>query len=312
VSPAEILITNGSQQGLDLIGKVFIDRGDRVLMERPGYLGAIQAFEFYEPRFDSVELGETGVNLAEFAEVVQRFSPKLFYAVPNFQNPSGVTYSQDNRKSVTELLAGSNTILVEDDPYGELRFLGEKIPPIKKGLERSILLGSFSKIVAPGLRMGWICASPEIMEQLITAKQAADLHSNYFTQRVLYQYLIDHDINDHIATIRSAYKQQRDLMVQAIAEYFPPEVHCTKPEGGMFLWMTLPREIDAMDLFDIAIQEQVAFVPGQAFFVDGSGKNSLRLNFSNADEAKIITGIQRLARATREMLDKKVPAIMER
>ncbi|HBE78617.1 MAG TPA: aspartate aminotransferase [Firmicutes bacterium] len=301
VKPENILITNGSQQGLDLVGKVFLDTGDLMLLERPGYLGAIQAFSMFEPIFQGLSMAEDGVDLSQLASALKR-QPKLFYAIPNFQNPSGISYSAHKRQAVAELIAKSDTVLVEDDPYGELRFMGEEFPLIHKYLaeadwDKSILLGSFSKIVAPGIRLGWICAANEIMDKLIIAKQASDLHSNFLAQRILYQYLLDNDLDGHIVRIRNAYKQQRDLMVQMIAKYFPAEVQYTKPEGGMFLWVTLLQYISTMELFEKALKEKVAFVPGEAFYTDGTGKNTLRLNFSNSDPEKISEGIKRLAQA---------------
>jgi 2-aminoadipate transaminase len=300
IPPDNILITNGSQQGLDLLGKVFIDKSDLILLERPGYLGAIQAFGMFEPLFHGISMDEAGVDIQELATALKQ-KAKLFYAIPNFQNPSGISYSEQKRQAVAKAIAESSTILVEDDPYGELRFMGEELPLIRKYLDddcsKSVLLGSFSKIVAPGLRMGWICASSEIMEKLIISKQAADLHSNFLVQRILYQYLADCDLEQHIGRIRTVYKTQRDLMIEMLSAYFPPEVQYTKPEGGMFLWVTLPAHISAMELFEIALREKVAFVPGQAFFTDGAGNNTLRLNFSNSNEMKIMEGIKRLAKA---------------
>jgi 2-aminoadipate transaminase len=306
VKPENILITNGSQQGLDLVGKVFLDSGDLMLLERPGYLGAIQAFAMFEPVFKGLSMDESGVDLSQLASALKQ-QPILFYAIPNFQNPSGISYSAEKRQAVAELIAKSDTALVEDDPYGELRFMGKEFPLIHKYLDeadwdKSILLGSFSKIVAPGVRLGWICAANEIMDKLIIAKQASDLHSNFLAQRIVYQYLLDNDLDGHIARIRNAYKEQRDLMVQMIAKYFPAEVQYTKPEGGMFLWVTLPRNISAMELFEKALKEKVAFVPGEAFYTDGTGNNTLRLNFSNSDSEKISEGIKRLAQAIQQLI----------
>ena len=296
VDPDEILITNGSQQGIDLIGKIFLDKGDQIVIERPGYLGAIQAFSMYEPIFQSIPLLDDGIDTNLLERTFRGNRIKLFYAVPNFQNPSGITYSRQRRRDVANILKKHNAIFVEDDPYGELRFIGEDLPSIRAYLEDNIiLLGSFSKIITPGLRLGWICAKKDIMERIIVAKQASDLHSNYLSQRIVYQYLIDNDIDKHILKIRDAYKKRRDLMVSMIAEYFPEEIKYTKPEGGMFLWITLPEGISSLDLFDLAIKENVAFVPGKAFYVDGGGSNTLRLNFSNSDEEKIEEGIKRLA-----------------
>lgn len=298
VDPDEIVITNGSQQGIDLIGKVFLDKGDQIVIERPGYLGAIQAFSMYEPIFQPIPLLDDGIDHELLERAFTRKRIKLFYAVPNFQNPSGITYSRQRRRDVANILKKHNAICVEDDPYGELRFIGEDLPSIRAYHEdNTILLGSFSKIIAPGLRLGWVCAKKDIMERIIVAKQASDLHSNYLSQRIIYHYLIDNDIDHHILKIRDAYKKRRDLMVSMIAEYFPEEINYTKPEGGMFLWITLPKGVSSLDLVDRARQNNVAFVPGSAFYVDGGGNNTLRLNFSNSDEEKIEEGMKQLAKS---------------
>jgi 2-aminoadipate transaminase len=304
VDPDEILITNGSQQGLDLIGKVFLNEGDGVLLERPAYQGAIQAFEVFQPEFHMITLEEDGANLAQLQSCLEKDHPKLFYTVANFQNPSGITYSPQKRAALARLLKDADTVLVEDDPYGELRFMGEETRPIRVYCEeRAVLLGSFSKIVAPGLRLGWVYAPAEIMTKLVTVKQGADLHSNYLTQRIVCQYLQDNDLEEHIAMIRATYKKQRDLMVEMMERYFPAEVKFTRPEGGMFLWVTLPEGISALELFEEALREKVAFVPGVAFFTDGGGKNSLRLNFSNSDEPRIETGVKRLGKVIERMME---------
>lgn len=303
VSPDEILITNGSQQGLDLIGKVFIDKGDPVAIERPAYLGAIQALSAYEPRFFPVPLKGEGIDIESLAGVLDQHRVKLFHTVINFQNPSGISYSQGRREELARLLEGHNTLVVEDDPYGELRFSGSAPPSMRRWLDsRAVLLGSFSKTVAPGLRMGWICAPPEITDKLVVAKQASDLHSNYLCQRILYEYLVGNDIDRHIATITEAYRKRRDTMMAAIRDHFPAEVSTTDPEGGMFLWATLPASLSAPVLFEHAIKEKVAFVPGTPFFVDGGGVHNMRLNFSNADEDKIQEGIARLGRILNRLL----------
>jgi 2-aminoadipate transaminase len=205
---------------------------------------------------------------------------------------------------VAAAMSEHDTVFIEDDPYSEIRFMGEDLPSMRHYLSGdSVLFGSFSKIVSPGMRLGWVCAPPHIMDKLVIAKQASDLHSNYFTQRVVCQYLADNDVDEHIRKIRAMYKKHRDLMVSMIEECFPEGVQCTKPEGGMFLWVTLPEGISSMDLFNIAIKENVAFVPGQAFFVDGSGTNTLRLNFSNSSEAQIEEGMKRLASAIKRLLN---------
>jgi 2-aminoadipate transaminase len=298
VGPRDILIVNGSQQALDLVGKIFIDKGDTVLMERPTYLAAIQAFGIFEPRFCALGLEEDGVNLADLAAALAGTPAKVFYTIPTFQNPSGISYTEEKRRETARLLLSSRTVLVEDDPYGELRFIGRDLPPIRAlmGDAPAVLMGTFSKIVSPGLRIGWVCAGGEIMERLVIAKQASDLHSNGLAQRIVHRYMSTCDVQGHIDRIRAGYGAQRDLMVELAGRLFPPEVRCTRPEGGMFLWMTLPAGMSALTLFERALEQKVAFVPGQAFFAEGGGENTLRLNFSNSSPAAIQEGMERLAR----------------
>ena len=285
VAPEEILITTGSQQALDLLGKVFLDRDDGVALERPGYLGAIQAFGIYQPQFHSVLLREEGVEVEALREALEQPRTKLFYSVPNFQNPSGLSYSEETREAVAEVCRETGKLAIEDDPYGELRFRGEPKRSLRHYLDDAILLGSFSKIVSPGMRLGWVCAPRPILEKLIVAKQATDLHSNALCQRIVHQYLLHNDLDAHIATIREA---------------CPEEVTSTQPEGGMFLWLTLPAGASSLALFEQALAQNVAFVPGAPFYVDGGGDDTLRLNFSNADEEMIVTGIARLGKAMKE------------
>lgn len=293
-----ILITNGSQQALDLLGKVLLDPGDELILEAPGYLGAIQAFSLYQPRFLPVPLRERGIDLEVLQATLARHTPKLFYTVPNFQNPSGISYSTENRREVAALLQGQQTLLIEDDPYGELRFAGSPAPSFKQLLpEQTVLLGSFSKTVFPSFRLGWIAAPPWLMEKLVIAKQAADLHSSSFTQRVLYHYLCHNDIDTHIQQLIHSYGRQQQAMLDALQRHFPEEVGYTRPEGGMFLWATLPEHLSAMLLLERAIQQQVAFVPGEPFYTAKQAVNHLRLNFTTTDQASIETGILRLARA---------------
>ncbi len=301
VDPDHILITNGSQQAVELVAKILIDPGDQIVVEGPSYLGGIQAFSLYEPRFVAVPLREDGIDSAEFAARVAEPTTKLAYLLPTFQNPTGISYSAETRQQVADTLAETNTFFIEDDPYRELRFAGDPLPPIVSlGRGQGFLLGSFSKIVAPGLRMGWIVAPPALLDKLIIAKQATDLHSNYLSQRVLCQYLQDNDLDAHIAQIRTVYQRQGELMMQLIDELFPAEVRYVKPEGGMFLWLTLPEGMSSMALFETATAENVVFVPGHPFFIDGSGTNTLRLNFSNTNSAEIETGIRRLAVAMKQ------------
>lgn len=304
VDPDEILITNGAQQALDLLGKVFIDPGDDVIIERPGYLGAIQAFSIYEPNYVEVTLNDDGVDLGSLEEAIHNHSnAKFFYSVPNFQNPSGTTYSLKTRQQTAGILNETEVLFIEDNPYGELRFLGEDKPSMKTYLgDKAILIGSFSKIVSPGMRLGWVCAKKEIMEQLVLAKQACDLHSNYFAQRVLYQYLTDNDIDKHIENIKKLYKNQRECMVDMIEKHFPSEVSFTKPEGGMFLWAALPENLSSLELFEISLKNKVAFVPGVPFYALSPLCNTLRLNYTNTDEQKIEVGIKRLGKTIEDMI----------
>ncbi|WP_031479300.1 aminotransferase-like domain-containing protein [Maridesulfovibrio frigidus] len=306
VSPDEIIITSGSQQCLDLLGKVLLNAGDNVIIERPGYLGAIQSFSMFQANFITVNLEADGPNLKELEAALDNENVKMFYAVTNFQNPSGLTYSAEKRAGVAKLMKGRDTLFIEDDPYGELRFMGESHPPVVRGYleEGGVLLGSFSKVAAPGFRLGWMVCGGEMRDKLIIAKQASDLHTSTFAQQVIHRYLTDNVLDEHIEKIKERYGRQRDVMVESISKYFPAEVSITEPEGGMFLWATLPESLSAMDFFEEAIKNKVAFVPGRPFFVDDSGENTFRLNFSNSDEEKIVEGIKRLGEGLKEFIAK--------
>ncbi|MBU4262167.1 MAG: PLP-dependent aminotransferase family protein [Proteobacteria bacterium] len=299
-----ILITSGSQQGLDLLGKTLLNEGDAVVIEEPGYLGAIQAFSLYRPRFLPVPVSGEGMDpVALRSELSSR--PKLMYTVPNFQNPSGITYSEQNRLELARILEETDTLLIEDDPYGDLRFTGSAKTSFKELLPgNTILLGSFSKSLVPGLRLGWIVAPPALMQKLITAKQATDLHTSHFTQGIVCQYLRDNNADDHIRMIRDVYGRQCQAMQNSIQRYFPAEVTYTKPEGGMFLWAELPLDMAAMDLFELAVRDKVVFVPGDPFYVRGNRHRTLRLNFSCADVETIDVGIGRLGKAIRELMER--------
>ncbi len=298
-----ILITSGSQQGLDLLGKVLLNDGDSLVIEEPGYLGAIQAFSIYRPRFLPIPVNGEGMDTGRLREVLSRERPKLLYAVPNFQNPSGISYSGANRRAVAELLQDSGTLLIEDDPYGELRFAGEAKPSFRELLpETTVLLGSFSKTVVPGFRLGWLVAPGRIMEKLIIAKQATDLHTSHFPQAIMEQYVRHGNIDQHIEKIREAYGRQCRAMIRSIGRHFPPEVTHTTPEGGMFLWAELPERTAALDLFELAVKDNVVFVPGDPFYVNKTRTRTMRLNFSCTDEATIETGIGRMGAAIRTLL----------
>lgn len=292
ISVDEILITNGSQQGLDLIAKVFINEGDTIVMERPTYLGAIQAFSAYQPNFVSVELLNDGIDTEVLSRVLCS-NPKLFYAIPNFQNPTGISYSTVKRKETAASINQSATLLVEDDPYGDIRFTDQDYSPIKKDIgQMGILLGSFSKVISPGMRMGWIVAHPQIIEKLLIAKQASDLHSNFLSQRIIHRYLMDNDFEQHIEKIRTLYKNQKDHMVAMMKRYLPEEITFVNPDGGMFLWITLPSYISSQHLLDVAVRQNLVFVPGSVFYLDAKTNNTLRLNYSNSNFEEIEKGIQ--------------------
>ena len=292
-----VIITTGSQQALDLIGKVFVDEGDNVMVEKPSYLGLLQAFCLYRANFVQVKLNDDGLDIDDLKRVISEYKPKAAYLIPNFQNPTGLTYTQENREKVFDVIKNEDLILIQDDPYGELRFEdGERIPYI--GLNQSdknIYLGSFSKIVTPGMRLGYIIANKEIIKMLETAKQASDLHTNIFGQYLISDYLYNNDLDKHIEKIKKLYKSQATAMVSAMEEYFPKDIKFTRPKGGMFSWVTLKEGTDVLKLFDKAIAKKVAFVPGHPFYVKPENVNTLRLNYTNADENTIKTGIKRLA-----------------
>ena len=298
-----VIITTGSQQALDLIGKVFINEGDNVMVEKPSYLGLLQSFCMYRANFVQTQLNDDGLDIEDLKNTLKTYKPKVAYLIPNFQNPTGLTYTAENRQKVFDAIKDENMILIQDDPYGELRFEeGERIPYI--GLnqtEKNIYLGSFSKIVTPGMRLGYAIANKEIIKMLETAKQASDLHSNIFGQYLIADYLLNNDLDKHIEKIKKLYKSQATAMVSAMEEFFPANVKFTHPKGGMFTWVTLEEGKDVLTLFDKAIAKNVAFVPGHPFYVNPDKVNTLRLNYTNADEQTIRTGIERLAQALREI-----------
>ena len=298
-----VIITTGSQQALDLIGKVFINENDTIMVEKPSYLGLLQAFCMYRANFVQTKLNDDGLDIEDLKYTLKTHKPKLAYLIPNFQNPTGLTYTEENRKQVFEAIKDEDMILIQDDPYGELRFEeGDRIPYI--GLnqtEKNIYLGSFSKIVTPGMRLGFAIANKEIIKMLETAKQASDLHSNIFGQYLISDYLQNNDLDKHIEKIKKLYKAQANSMIKAMEEFFPKNVKFTYPKGGMFTWVTIEEGKDVLTLFDKAIAQNVAFVPGHPFYVNPDKVNTLRLNYTNADEQTIREGIKRLANALREI-----------
>jgi 2-aminoadipate transaminase len=306
VAVEDILITNGSQQGLDLLGKVLLNEGDDLVIEEPGYLGAIQAFSLYRPKFLAVPIFDTGMDVERLRQALASGRPKLMYTVPNFQNPAGITYTDENRRAVADALRGTKTLLIEDDPYGDLRFSGKSCRSFRSYLaDQTVLLGSFSKTVVPGFRLGWVVAPHRLMEKLIVAKQAADLHTSHLPQAILHKYLTDNDINAHIQTIREAYGRQCSAMLRSMERHFPAGVEHTRPEGGMFVWAELPEGMAALDLFELAVKENVVFVPGDPFYIDRKRARTMRLNFSCVNEATIETGIERLGAAMRTLLGER-------
>lgn len=311
-TPENILITSGSQQALDLLGKVFINRGDHILVEDPTYLGALQAWRAYGAEFVTVPMDEHGM-MTDGLEAALRTGPKFIYVLPNFQNPTGVTLSLERRRAVIELADRYGIPIVEDDPYGQLRYEGEHLPPVA-ALDSQyhdcgdtytgnvIYLSTFSKTLAPGLRLAWVVAPAEVITKLAQAKQGADLNTSTFNQIVAYEVARGGFLDQHIKLIRKVYSERRDVMLGALDSYFPPGVDWTKPEGGLFLWLILPEEVDTTALLRPALAENVAYVPGESFFARGGGKNTIRMNFSNANPEKINLGVSRLGRVFTENL----------
>lgn len=301
IGPERILITNGSQQALDLIAKITLNDGDPMIIEEPGYLGAIQALSLYRPRFLPVKVSDEGMDISGLSNAIKH-DPKMMYTVPNFQNPSGISYSEENRKTIADIIVQSDCFLIEDDPYGSLRFHGEPTESFYQlAPQQTILLGSFSKTVVPGFRLGWVAAPERIFEKLLIAKQASDLHTCNFTQYVLLDFLTHNQIGEHLETIRAAYGNQCRAMIQAIEHDFPDYVSCTRPAGGMFLWGRLPDAMSSLALFDRAVAKKVVFVPGEPFYTRETKSSTFRLNFSCTDEQVIKEGIGRLGEAIRSM-----------
>ncbi len=301
IAPEQILITNGSQQALDLIAKVRVNDSDPVIIEEPGYLGAIQALSLYRPHYIPVKVNSEGMDLSGLEKAI-KCGPKMMYTVPNFQNPSGISYSSENRSGVAEKIQRTGCLLIEDDPYRELRFHGEPADSFYHLLpEQTIMLGSFSKTVVPGFRLGWVAAPEKIFDKLLIAKQASDLHTCNFTQHILLDFLSNNRLEDHLQKIRAAYGAQCRAMIEAINREFPDNVSCTRPDGGMFLWGRLPDGMSALELFEKAVERKVVFVPGEPFYTRETRSSAFRLNFSCVDEKVIEDGIGRLAEAISAM-----------
>ena len=296
-SADDVLVTTGSQQGLDLLGKIFLDPGDVILTETPTYLAAIQAFQCFQARFLPVATDDQGVIPEAVDELAASCQPRFLYVIPNFQNPTGRTLSLERRRQLVAIAQRRNFVIVEDDPYGRLRYRGEHLPPVKSFDDSGcvVYLSTLSKTVAPGFRTGWIVASPAIRDKLMIAKQASDLHTSSFDQLVLERYLRDFDNRRHVDKVCAAYGERYAVMDEALRRHLSDGYSWTRPEGGMFLWVSGPQTLDAFSLLARSIENGVAFVPGADFFPGGGGRNNMRLNFSNADPASIRTGIARLA-----------------
>lgn len=301
----EILITSGSQQGLDFAGKIFLNPGDFVVCESPSYLGAINAFKAYQCEFIEVETDDDGMLMDDLeAKLASHENVKMIYVIPDFQNPTGRTWSLERRVKLLELAKKFDLPIVEDNPYGELRFEGETLPSIKS-LDtdgRVVFLGTFSKTFCPGLRVGWVCAVEDVLNKFITVKQGADLQSNSMTQREIDMFMDLYDLDAHVEKIRQVYRHRRTLMMQSMKEYFPEEVKYTYPCGGLFTWAVLPASLNARDVMLKALEKNVAFVPGGSFFPNGGQENTMRINYSNMPDDLIVEGIRRLGEVLHEAI----------
>lgn len=301
ILPEQILMTSGSQQALDLLGKVLIDEGSRVLVETPSYLGALQAFSVYRPEFKSVDTDEHGLVPSSLEGIAQ--GARLLYALPNFQNPTGRSLSVERRQELVETCARLGVPLIEDDPYGSLSYRGEPSPKmVAMNPDGVIYMGSFSKVLTPGIRLGYVCAPLPLVRRLELAKQAADLHTAQLTQMVVHEVVKDGFLDQHIPTIRHLYGDQCQVMLDAMQEHFPAGVSWTRPEGGMFIWVTLPQHIDAMKLLEQSLAARVAFVPGAPFYANEPATNTLRLSFVTVPPERIREGIAVLGKLIAGML----------
>lgn len=305
VNPDDILITTGSQQCLDFAGKLFLDPGDVVLCESPSYLGALNAFNAYEPNFVEVPTDDGGLIPEELDKILETTpNCKFIYVIPDFQNPTGRTWSMERRKAFMEVVNKHNLPVLEDNPYGELRYEGEILPSLKsldtKGLV--MFLGTFSKIFCPGLRLGWVAAEHSVVEEFVKIKQSADLHTSNFDQGVADAYMDAYDLDAHVEEIKALYRKRRDLIVKTMGEEFPAGVEFTRPQGGLFLWVTLPEGVSAKTVFHKCIEMKVAAVIGDAFYPNDKTDRSLRVNYSNMTEDRIVEGVKRMAKAIKECM----------
>ncbi len=304
-----VLITTGSQQGLDLVSKVLLDPGEVIIIEAPTFVGALQSFRAYEASYASVPLDDDGMLVDVLEQKIVETHPKFMYVLPNFQNPAGVTLSRERRERLVSLARQYGVPILEDDPYGELRFEGENIEPLvvisaKQNGQQSgyfegdvIYMSTFSKTLSPGLRLGWLVAPVEVVEKLVQAKQGADLHTSTFDQMMAYEVMANGFLDQHVLEIRETYRQRRDAMLAALDRHFPDGVTWTHPQGGLFLWVKLPDGVDCGDVLREAIEQKVAFVPGTAFYADGRGHDAFRVTFATCSTDQIDEGIKRLGKA---------------
>jgi 2-aminoadipate transaminase len=300
-----VLIGNGSQQILDLIARILLNPGDYVAVENPTYLAALQIFKGYQAQLLPIPMDQDGMLVDQLEAVIQTKRPKFIYVIPTFQNPTGVSMSLERRRRLAELAARYEIPVIEDNPYGELHYEGEALPVIKSLADSPWLLyaGTASKIIAPGLRLGWLVAHPDFIDRVATAKQTTDVLSNSLTQRAVHRYVTDNDLDAHIETIVKQYRIQRDMMMAAMEQYFPVGVKWQIPHGGMFVWVTLPEGMDAAALLPMVIEQaKVSYVPGTPFYADNSGANTLRLNFSNPTPELITEGIERLGKVLKNQI----------
>lgn len=306
VQPSDVVLTTGGQQALDLLAKIMIDPGDIVITEGPTYVGALQAFSAYEPEVHCIPMDDDGMRVDLLEEALARIAPrrpKFIYTIPNFQNPAGVTLTPGRRRQLLEIARAHDIPVVEDDPYGRLRFEGGHVKPLRALDDEVIYVSTFSKIFAPGLRLGWITAPRPILAKFVLAKQAADLCGSAFAQVVAEEYFGHTKWRRTLKALTRTYHERRDAMLSALEEHFPEEARWTKPQGGFFVWVEMPRFLDCKALLAEAVDRGVAFVPGDAFFPDGSGRNCMRLNFSFPSPDSIREGVERLANVLEDRLE---------
>jgi len=303
ISHENLLITSGAQQGIDLVAKAIVNPGDVVVVESPSYLAALQIFKTYEAKLVVVPSDENGMVVEELENVIKKHNPKIVYSVPTFQNPSSVTMPLNRRKELCKLLDKNEVVFIEDNPYGDLRYSGEDQPKIYN-LDKSnqtLYLGTFSKIISPGLRVGFAVGEKDLITKMRIGKQGTDVQTTTLAQAIIAEYFKRNILDEHIESIKDLYRKKRDYFLKKMDEFFPKEVKWNYPEGGLFVWAELPEEYDTKKLFEIAISKEVAFVPGQSFFVNDK-KNCLRLNFSNATFEEMDQGIESLGKAIKEMI----------